>query len=78
MNVTKLKLVCDDLPQGFTTLAYLYPGEAAWRDPHGGDFTAEEQRQMFGVAEGDFAEVFMHAGTKHQKMLTVRLAADFG
>lgn len=52
MNVKRLLVICYDLPEGFTTVAYLYPGEDAWRDPHGGTFSPGEQTQLFNVAAG--------------------------
>mgnify|MGYP001572418878 CR=1 FL=1 len=80
MKVTKLKITAADpatMP-GFALIAYMYPGETEWRDPHGGTFSSEEQRQLTTVARGDFADVLLHVGTKYQRLVAVRFAAEFG
>lgn len=74
MNVTKLRVI--DIVNG-RDLAYLYPGEASWRDPFGGAFSEEEERQLTTVAEGDFREVVLGAGTKFERLVQVRFAVSF-
>ncbi len=75
MNIRKLKIV--DLDTNYD-LAYLYPGEASWRDPFGGDFAADEQRMFFSVAEDGCKSVMLHAGTKHERNVRVSFAVEFG
>ena len=79
MNVTKLKIVCADpaVMPGHALIAYLYPGETEWRDPHGGTFSADEQRQFGFICTGQFDDVRLHAGTKHERVVDVRLAVEF-
>lgn len=79
MNVTKLKIVCADpaVMPGFALIAYLYPGETEWRDPHGGTFTAEEQVQFHGVATGFISDVMLHGNTRFERVIPVRFVAEF-
>ena len=46
-----------------------------WEDPHGGEFSDDEQKQFDDVATGQWTIVTLHKGTQHQTSFEAKLVA---